>query len=224
MVTLTHARWSGPVTQDELFLSTLEDLERRLTGIRPSEVAGRRQQYELVMVASLLRKLLLDGGSLVALTNRTPRLRLSFVVSGWPFMSGSGLPGSRVSTRYRTLSATIPTIPQDQLPPEFSEIIRERHVTLDRMLAEALVIWNGTPITAKGLITYVANKGGGVHFGGRPTGRAEEALYEFGQDVIVDGYPLALAGLRDVGEVAISGLEPLRMVIEAEIDSGGLHS
>lgn len=157
----------------------------------------------------------IDGGSLVALVNRTRRLRLTFSVSGWPFASGTAMPGSRVSIRRRSAPAKIPIIAQAQLTPELSGIIRERHLTLDQMLAEAVVVWNDVPITAKGLISYVANIGGVVHLGEQPKGRVQEALHTFGGDLSFDGYPIVLAGLWDVGEVAISGLQPLRAAIEA---------
>ncbi len=208
------------MTADELFLCTLEDLESRLSALRPVEHAGRAERYELLMVASLLRKLLLDGGSLVALVNRPRRVRLRFLVStGWPFMSGGALAGCRVSIRRRLAqSAKIPTIPLDQLPPGLSEMFAERQLTLGQLLAEAVVTWNGVPITAKGLITYVANIDGGVHIGGRPTGPVEEALARFGDDLLVDGYPLAQACLWDIGGVVASGLGPLRAAVEAEPD------
>jgi len=84
------------------------------------------------------------------------------------------------------------------------------------MLAEPVLIWNDMPITAKGLISYGANVGGGVHVGVQPKGPAQEALHALQEEVLVDGYTRASAGLRDVGEVAVSGLQPLRTAIEGE--------
>lgn len=210
------------MTPDDLFLCTLEDLEGRLTGPKPGQVVGRTQEYELLMVAGLLRKLLIDAGSLVVLVNRERRLRLRFSVSGWPWASG-GSGGGRVNIRRRSRSSDeIPVVPLDQLAPELLGLVQERLLTLDQMLAEPIVIWNDVPITAKGLISYGANIGGGVHVGGQPRGPVHEALYGFGEEVFVDGYTLASACLRDVGEVAVSGLQPLRTAIESDRGPSGV--
>jgi hypothetical protein len=204
------------MTPDDLFLCTLDDLENRLSRFRPGELVSRAQQYDLLMAAGLLRKLLIDGEPLVAPVNRTRRLRLRFSVSGWPFLSGSAAQGARVRIRRRGLSLEAPTVAPDQLTPELGALLRDRSLTLDEMLAASVVIWNDVPIDAKGLITYVANVAGGVHVGGKPRGRAQEALHDFGHELIIDGYPLALAALTDVAEVTVSGLRPLRAAISAE--------
>jgi hypothetical protein len=208
------------MTPDELFLSTVEDIEGRLARLRAVEVAGRVDRYELTMVASLLRKLLIDGGSLVSLVNQTRRLRLRFSVSGWPFVSGTSL-GGQVSLRRRGASlGKIATITTDQLTPELLGMLAVRRITLHQLLAEPVVTWNEVPITAKGLITYLANLGGGVHVGGQATGPVEEAIDKFGRDLFIDGYPLAEAGIWDVAEVAISGLQPLGAVIAGDAAFG----
>ena len=56
------------MTIDEFFLLTLDDLEKR--------VPLGRGQYDALMSAALLRKLLLDSQPLIALANRPPARRL----------------------------------------------------------------------------------------------------------------------------------------------------
>ena len=58
------------MTADELFLLTFEDLEER--------VALGRGEYDALMSAWLLRKLLLDEQPLVHRANRSRRLKLKF--------------------------------------------------------------------------------------------------------------------------------------------------
>ena len=60
------------VDADRLFLQTLEDLERRTTAT---------DEYEVLMSAALLRKLLLDGTPLTDQVNRRYRLALRFRIS-----------------------------------------------------------------------------------------------------------------------------------------------
>ena len=58
---------------DQLFLRTLEDLDRRTT------VAD---EYEALLAAGLLRKLLLDEAPLVHQVNRYRRERIRFRING----------------------------------------------------------------------------------------------------------------------------------------------
>ena len=60
------------MTRDQLFLATLDDLDTRLAS---------RDPYEVLGIALLLRKLLLDGGaSLVDQVNRQFRIGLAFEI------------------------------------------------------------------------------------------------------------------------------------------------
>lgn len=200
------------MTYDELFLCTLEDLQSRLGRAKPALAHAPRQQYEMLMVSGLLRKLILDNGSLVSLVNRTRRIPLRYKVAGWPYFSGSGT--GRVYVRSRIEPGALPIVPSEELLPEyFRDLLKERVLTLGHMLATPLAIYNGVAFTAKGIIRYAANLGGGIHVGGRPRDEMEEALQRFGDDIWVDGYPLAIAGLWDVGEVVVAGLEPLRLAV-----------
>jgi uncharacterized small protein (DUF1192 family) len=62
------------MTADELFLLTFEDLEER--------VALGRDEYDALISAWLLRKLLLDKQPLVHRANRSRRLKLKFRMYG----------------------------------------------------------------------------------------------------------------------------------------------
>jgi len=199
------------MTYDELFLCTVEDLESRLRRAKPARAHTARQQYEMLMVSSLLRKLILDRGSLVSLVNRTRRILLRYKVAGWPYLSGTGT--GRVYVRSRFEAGALPAIPPEELSAYFREVLREKDLTLDQMLATPLAIYNEVAFTAKGVIRYAANLGGGVHVGGEPRNEMEEALQRFGGDIWVNGYSMAVAGLWDIGEVVVAGLEPLRFAV-----------
>jgi hypothetical protein len=203
------------MTPDELFLCTLEDLEIKLGGLEWVERADRRQEYGLVAAAALLRKLLLDGDRLVDLVNRARRIKLRYRIQGWPFMSGSSLAGYRVAVRRRGLPAGLPIVTPDA-SPEVAELLAPRELAREEFLATPVVKWNGVPVTAGGLIRYVANVGGGVHIG-RP--RKKDLSVEALGNVLVDGYPLALTGLVDIAGTTLKALAPLRAIIEREEQS-----
>ena len=161
------------MTYDQLFLCTVADLEARLRRAKPAQAHTARQQYEMLMVSGLLRKLILDRGSLVSLVNRTRRIPLRYRVAGWPYLSGFG--EGRMYVRSRFAVNAPPIVPSEELPAEFQEILRAKDLTLDQMLATPLVIYNQVGFTAKAVIRYAANFGGGVHVGGEPRGEVEEA-------------------------------------------------
>jgi hypothetical protein len=64
------------VDRETLFLRTLDDLEAR---IRPGI-----DEYEVLLIAGLLRKLLLDDPPLIDQVNRERKLRLRFVINARP--------------------------------------------------------------------------------------------------------------------------------------------
>src|SRR5260370_27107482 len=57
---------------DDLFLHTLKDLQTKISS---------NDQYEILMAAALLRKLLTDENSLVELVNRNRRLKVTFTIN-----------------------------------------------------------------------------------------------------------------------------------------------
>ena len=56
----------------DLFIHTLNDLEKRVEST---------DEYDVLMAAALLRKLLVDGGRLMDQINRAHRLKLRFRIS-----------------------------------------------------------------------------------------------------------------------------------------------
>jgi hypothetical protein len=139
---------------DPLFIETLADFRRRAQrGV---------SEYEVVMVAALLRKLLLDSPTLVDLVNRQRREKIEYVVNGRP-------PVWKILNEPPPVAYAV----EDGLdePPPFGV-----PVALDRsgLLAHVVLAHRGSEITVRDLIRYVAHSAGGVHFG-PPKTEAEKA-------------------------------------------------
>jgi hypothetical protein len=128
------------MTADELFLLTFEDLEER--------VALGRGEYDALMSAWLLRKLLLDEQPLVHRANRSRRLKLKFRmcddqppagIEGWG-------PGHFLWPD-----------PENQSGRPIVEL------TLDQFLSRPTLVAFGHIITVRDLIKFMANYEGAVH-------------------------------------------------------------
>jgi hypothetical protein len=195
------------VHADTLFWHTLEDLRRRVESARAALFRARTtaDDYNVVMISALLRKLLLDGQSLTERANREHRVRIRYQVHGWPMVSGSAVQESRV----HLYSAARPgvMVPMVPLPPP-------RALTRDQMLGEVVLVWNGVDYSAKSLIAHVAHVEGGVHVGS-PNPGVSAALKDLATRVSYDEFAFALRGLIEVAGVVIGGLDPLRRAVEA---------
>ena len=202
---------------DQLFLETLSDLEARLGRGKP--------EYEILQIAGLLRKLLLDGqNSLVDQVNRERRLRVRY----------------RINQRSVIGMAELWWL-GDGLDPETCDPTRllPLQASRDQLLARPVLALRGCKITVKDLIVYSANVAGSVHLsaprppkeripaevsGALPEGQL--ATGETGtsknpairlevehQSGFISG---CLHSLRAVGRVVLCGLEPLRTQVLSE--------
>lgn len=115
---------------EKLFLRTVIDLRARIES---------DDGYDLIIASALLRKLLIDSTTLVALANRRPRLKLKF-----------------------------PVIEDHPSPPQ-GWVLRgysgDKVGRLDGFLNSRVAYLDGDPYTAYEVITTCANSFGGVHAG-----------------------------------------------------------
>jgi hypothetical protein len=133
------------VDHSTLFLETLDDLGARLQ--RP------RNEYDAVMAAALLRKLLLDSPTLPDVVN-TQRLKIGYVVNVRPPIWNE--PGEPPPTMYSV---------EDGFDPETALVVPvPKTVSLDGLLSQIVAGYRGQEVTAKDLVKYVAHTVGGVHF------------------------------------------------------------
>ena len=175
---------------DRLFLETLADLQAR--------VENPSSEYEVVMTAPLLRKLLLESPTLTDLVNRERRVKVSYVVNGpvpvWKQLNESP------PTAYST---------EDGFDPETAAYGTPTAVSRDGLLSQMVMVYRGHEVTAKDLIRYVALTAGGVHFD-PPKSDGEKAAQSVAHVMTVTGYPAGSRTLLAIGRVVVRGLEPLR--------------
>jgi hypothetical protein len=171
----------------QLFLETLSELENR--------IGEGRTEYDFLMAAGLLRKLLTDGNPLVHQVNRSVRMKLEFDVTEEVVMPPGFVPV--YAARLEGISPHIST-------PSFPH----KTVSLDGFLREVVVRLHGRPVTVHQVIDQVAHIEGGVHRGD-PRDEHERLLRDVGSAVGFDGVPLIAHTLRGIGLVVVDALRGL---------------
>jgi len=180
------------VTGDELFLHTLEDIEER------SRLG--KGEYDALMMASLLRKLLLGDPPLVNAANRDRKQRLRFQVTDLS-------PPSGVSR----------WAPQDAIHPSGAGRAETTiDLRLDTLLSRTVVVAYGERISVRELIKFLSNNYGAVHASPADDDKTRALRDEaWGSRVITTKgqYSGPVYTLTVVAQVVLDGLEPLRQQV-----------
>lgn len=182
------------VDADRLFLHTLEDLERR---------TAATDEYEVLMSAALLRKLLLDRTRLTDQVNRGHRLDLRFRISA-------------VSPYEQLLYEDNPVfwVIEDALDPDSALAYAPFGATRDQFLARRVMRFSGSWLTVRDVINQLANIEGAVHRGEAKDAR-EQALQEVAEFYRHSGLPGAVNQIKLIGRITVRGLSPLRDAVSA---------
>jgi len=190
------------LTPDDLFLATLHDLEQRQRSEEP---------YQILGMAGLLRKLLLDAEPLIDQVNRTRRLKLRFRI----------IQGRHSLETLRSLGVTYHDI-GDCLDPSYidSQANEAAELTRDQFLSTLVNYIAGQAITVREIVTFEANVAGGVHAPGSPTEPAHVGLDAARRQIIMKGQSVSLYHLRNIGRVVAKALQPLKAAIEGGDGAG----
>jgi hypothetical protein len=182
------------MTIDELFLLTLEDLEGR--------VPLGRGQYDALMSAALLRKLMLDDVPLIDAANRAPRRRLKI---RYEMEDIQPTPGYTVWT------------PNGMFYPGTSGHPNVVSLGRDAFLAHPILVVYGETITVRELVKFMANVQGAVHLS-RASGAKDEALWDYMWGSRVTGpegmYSGGIHDLIAIGKIVLLAVADLRRVVE----------
>jgi hypothetical protein len=188
------------MNRDTLFVRTLDDLAERT---RPSA-----DEYDVLLSAGLIRKLILDESPLVDQVNRDRRVRIRYRIS----QPG---PYEQMIVAEGPLYWSI----QDGLDPETNLTASPvEEVTRDAFLARVVMYVGGKDITVRDTILHTANVVGAVH-AGKPHPSREETgrlLENMAAQLQIGGCRPDVRSLQAIGRVVVRALAPLRERIQQE--------
>ncbi|MHC6220501.1 hypothetical protein [Arthrobacter sp. MMS24-S77] len=183
-----------------LFAETLDDIRRR------SQEPTSRTRYELLGIAPLLRKLLIDGTSLLDTV----------------FAVRAEVP---VEFRIRSWSAFEDRLANEGLSRYFGiggeQIVGEADwpgIPLDEFLRTVIGVAETDDLTVKSVIRYYAHVEGGVHFG-KPKEPGEPTLSSM-SPMLLGHSTGQIQILAHLGQIVVDALEPVRRSI---IDRPTIH-
>jgi hypothetical protein len=180
---------------EHLFVETLDDLSRRIEPGHP--------EYDMLMSAALLRKLLLEEQPLPDQVNRAYRLKLRYIVNvREPIWKRAGSPAPEFWSREDGLDPNTALGGVEPLP-----------VTRDQLLAQVVMTYKSHEVTIKDLVVHAAHVRGAVHLG-TPHTEKDKALSELATRIELGGYSGATRVLQAISRVVLPGLAPLRAAVK----------
>jgi hypothetical protein len=185
------------VDPDALFLRTLDDLEQRIVAT---------DEYEVLLAAALLRKLLLDSHPLVDQVNAAHRLKLRFRING--------------PTAYEEMilrDGAVFLSLEDAIDPELDHppgLMSPIEATRDQLLARRVMVLNGESITVHHLIDHLAHIEGAVHKSD-PREQRELVLSQAARELFIGGLPAGVRQIQAIARVVLRGLQPLRNALRS---------
>jgi hypothetical protein len=175
----------------QLFIRTLSDLEKRVAAT---------DEYEVLLSAGLLRKLLMDQTPLMDKVNSAYRLKIRFRINGES-------PYERLVHEdgpvYWSLEEAID--PEIALPPGMRAPF---DATRDQFLARHVLRVRGSWVTVRDLIDQLAHIEGAVHKHD-PENEREEILQRVARQIYIGGLPAGLRQVQSIGRVVKRALTPL---------------
>lgn len=178
-----------------LLVETIADVRRR------SEEPGIRSRYELLGIAPLLRKLLIDGRPLLNTVRAArPGVPMEFRIRQWSEPDSQH--GEDLPYMLRLGGPELVGGPEDPALPKLKQFIGARVGMVE-----------GQPLTVSEVVKYYANVEGGVHFG-VPEKDAQRVLNQMAPMLLgrSTGHIEILAHL---GMIVVDALTPLRESILA---------
>ncbi len=190
---MTREVSSQIILAEWLFVETVDDVRRR------SATPETRSRYELLGIAPLLRKLLLDASPLANTVREVrPEIPVEFRIRPRTEAAYFEEPdGTRRPQHVELGGPELNVSDDDDLPG----------VKLKQFLRATVGFIQGQPLTVRDLIRYYAHVEGGVHFG-VPQGHAEQVLNEFAP-VLLGHSTGQIAILAYIGKIVVDALTPL---------------
>lgn len=173
---------------DNLFLNTLKDLQTKIIS---------NDQYEILMAAALLRKLLSDENPLIDQVNRNRKLKIRFTINNKKPLDEAGL-------YFWTV--------QDGFDPDTAVRVSPLSVNKEGLLKSTSMVIQGRVITVLALIRFLSHIQGAVHTDD-PTNEEEEMLKIFSEKLTIGEQSPSVRSICAICRVVLKGLEPLKQEV-----------
>lgn len=174
--------------REQLFIHTIQDIKERLAST---------DSYEILMIAALLRKLLLDAFPLVDQVNKSRRIKIKFIINNRPVPSDHHVDFWSI---------------EDGLDPETSRFQNPKEVNKDQLLGTAVLKIEEKTFTIKHVILHLAHIEGAVH-AGKTKDEKDKILEKVVKEMNIGGLPASLRLLKAIARVILKGLQSLEMAI-----------
>ncbi|TFB17514.1 hypothetical protein E3V93_13215 [Microbacterium sp. 3H14] len=191
-----------------LFVEAVDDLRRRSTHL------AERSRYELLGIAPLLRKLLLDGAASLVITVRRGHrdVPLEFPIRPWR--------PPATTAEHPELQWMLRLSGHELVGSPGDEPVRN----IDAFLSTRVGIAGGEDLTVRDVILYYANVEGGVHHGHPREGNQRQETLSRIAPLLLGQTNSHVETLAYLAQVMVMGLTPLReSVLRAPLVVRGLH-
>lgn len=173
-----------------LFVETVADVRRR------SHEPSARSRYELLGIAPLLRKLLIDGRTLVDTVRAgRPEVPTDFRIIPWSAPE-AGQDAEQLEYLLRLGGPELVGAQDDPALPKLQQFIGAR-----------VGLVQGRPLTVREIVKYYANVEGGVHFG-VPKEKSDHVLSQMAP-LLLGRSTGQIEILAHIGMIVVDALTPL---------------
>lgn len=159
------------------------------------EIIANATTPNLLRASGILRRLLTDNGPLIHKVAGKRDFKIKFKLK-----NKLDFPDS--------LKENLTHLWTSNDPSEFPGIA-VREVSLDQFLASEMAMLQGSSITVKQIINYVANVGGGVHQGLPKDKDNAKIIHDNNGHILLEGKPYPLASLFYISRIVVEALSPL---------------
>ncbi len=181
------------MTREQLFIYTIKDLEKKLVAT---------DQYEILMIAGLLRKLLLDGTPLMDLVNAN-HLKVKFIINSKPIPED----------KYLSIWSI-----EDGLDPSTAvpHLCKPIEVNREQFLSTKILKAVDKVFSVRDVILHLAHIEGAVHAGSTKDEK-DVILNKFIQEWQIGGVAATFRLLKAIARVTVKGLKVLESSLTSKV-------
>lgn len=175
--------------KEKLFICTVDELKKKSHSI---------DEYDIIHISLLTRRLIWDNFSLVDQVNRDRRIKVIYKVKQ-----------GELPDEYTTIWSVADGLDPATSRPGLKPLVE---LNKDAFLATKVMKANKQFLTIKNILTYTGFVAGGIH-PGSPKSEKDEILTKLSENLFIGGLPAGLSVVRAIGRVVVTALEPIYLSI-----------